>query len=37
MKFSISVVLVATFIALLFAWIFPVIDAGITDSPMVGS
>ncbi len=37
MKISISVVLVAAFIALRFAWIFPVIDAGFTDSPVVGS
>jgi hypothetical protein len=36
-KISLILLLVAAFIALLFAWIFPVIDAGFTDSPVVGS
>ncbi len=37
MKISLILLLVAAFIALLFTWIFPVIDAGFTDSPVVGS
>jgi len=36
-KISIILSLVAAFIALLFVWVFPAIDAGFTESPVVGS
>jgi hypothetical protein len=36
-KASISLLLLAGLIAILFAWVFPAIDVSLTDSPLVGS
>ncbi len=37
LKSSISLLLVAAVIAVLFNWVFPAIDASFTESPVVGS